>query len=536
MNLNRRHLLAAAALGAAVPLGYSLSGQDAPSDVEDGQTWQAGPVQHLLPAASSTRFLIKLSLNEPATEAPVLRAGDLSVAGLQMDTAGTFYTFDVGGLTPDTEYDLQLQTADGRPLTDPWPLRTFPSRSTSSSSFRLLCFSCAGGPNIFFDQRLDPVFLHSKTRKRLLARALAFQPDAAIANGDHVYWDIKSRMGWAMGRSPMAWLEAGFFDRSAPILGTANEAVLKAALQEQIPDLYGTLFRSTPIFFLQDDHDYFENDEASASFQTFPADPFMIDAARTTQDLYYPAFPDTETLPAVLVDPDTQLARHYGAIRYGDLCEVLAYDCRRHFDAGSEGYFVPAEAEDWIIDRTRHSSAAHVINMPSTPVLWTAGKWGEWYPDIQNDQGELTIDAAKPMWPRAWFEQHNRLLAAAHSREDRLPLFVSGDLHATGMGAIKQSGDLDLRSNPVISILVGTPGTGNAGWPSNFRGQRARPSLMVEAEEWVPALEENGFSLFDFTPESVTVSQFRWTPDQGEDAIDELVPFVVRTFERPSTS
>jgi len=535
VSITRRNVLTAGVIGAAaVPVGFVLTRDEGPKDVEAGQEWNAGPVQHLLPAASDTRFLIKISLLTPLAGTLTLRINEQVHVAEQRDSDGEFFTFDIKGLEPDTRYDLQIMS-DGHALTDTWPLKTFPARDASPGSMRLLCYSCAGGPDIFFDTNLDPSFLHSKTRKRLLARALTFAPDAAIANGDHVYWDINSKFGWAMGSSPMAWMKAGFFDRDKPVLGSGNEAILKKALQQQIPDLYGTLFRSTPVFFLQDDHDYFENDEATDELRTFPADPFMIDAARATQDLYYPEFLETEDLPSTLVDQDRDLARHYGAVRYGDLLEVLAYDCRRHFDLGPDGYFIPQDAEQWIIDRTLHSDAAHIMSMPSTPVLWTAGKWGEWYPDIQNAEGELTIDEAKPYWTEAWFKQHNRLLAAANGRKDRLPLFVSGDLHATGMGQITKSGELDFSDNPIISILAGTPGTGNAGWPSNFRGQTAKPSLAIEAEEWVPALEENGFSLFDITADTITVSQFRWLPRDGEDAIDTLEPFAVKEFKRPTT-
>ena len=41
-----------------------------------------------------------------------------------------------------------------------------------------------------------------------------------------------------------------FFD--APLLGGANETALLRAAGEQITPLYGTLCRSTPVFFLQD--------------------------------------------------------------------------------------------------------------------------------------------------------------------------------------------------------------------------------------------------------------------------------------------
>ena len=83
---------------------------------------------------------------------------------------------------------------------------------------------------------------------------------------------------------------AGVFDRTQPVLGTPNEEVLKKAVGPQIADLYGTLMRSTPVFFLQDDHDYFENDEADDTLVTLPPDPFMLNLARASQLMYYPEF------------------------------------------------------------------------------------------------------------------------------------------------------------------------------------------------------------------------------------------------------
>ena len=83
---------------------------------------------------------------------------------------------------------------------------------------------------------------------------------------------------------------AGVFDRAQPVLGTPNEDVLKKAVGPQIADLYGTTMRSTPVFFLQDDHDYFETDEADDTLVTLPPDPFMLNLARASQLLYYPSF------------------------------------------------------------------------------------------------------------------------------------------------------------------------------------------------------------------------------------------------------
>jgi len=40
------------------------------------------------------------------------------------------------------------------------------------------------------------------------------------------------------------------------VLGGSNEMALKLAAGPQIVPLYGTTFRSTPVYFLQDDHDH----------------------------------------------------------------------------------------------------------------------------------------------------------------------------------------------------------------------------------------------------------------------------------------
>ena len=82
--------------------------------------------------------------------------------------------------------------------------------------------------------------------------------------------------------------------------------------------------------------------------------------------------------------------------------------------------------------------------------------------------------------------------------------------------------------------LTGAVGTGVLGWPSKFRSQHPQPSQTLEASELVSPLEENGFSLLDFTPEGLEVRLFRWLPGQGEAAIDSLEPFAVLSFPRLS--
>jgi hypothetical protein len=527
--------LGAAAALLAAPLACDRAPDGPPGDGGDG--WDAGAVSHLLATANHRRIRLKASFREPPARPPRLAVGDRRVLGSPTDSTGRFFVFDVDGLAPAAEHRLRLLAADGTPLCHDWPLRTFPAPDVDPARLRLLVYTCAGGPEDVFG--FFNGFLPVAQRQRLLARALSFAPDAIVANGDHVYWDMRSRMGWALGRSPWAWWRAGWFDRGQPVLGTENERVLKRAFGPQIAGLYGVRLRSVPAFFLQDDHDYGENDEASPALRTFPPDPFMLDLARSTQRLYYPELLADADLPRGRVNADG-VSESFGALRFGRLFEALLYDCRRYLTnrldprLGHEhSAFVPPDVERWLLSRCRTSPCAHLAHMPSTPVLWTAGKWGEWYPDFQDAEGVLRSGAGKPYWPEGWGAQHDRLLAAASVRRDRTPLFVSGDLHATAAGRIHATHGRRLSGHPVVSLLCGSVGTGALGWPSRFRGQRPAPSGTLDAEEIVPAIEENGFSLLDIEPEVLRVSMFRWTPDQDPARIDTLAPFRELEFPRP---
>lgn len=539
--LGRRDFLKGAVGGAAALASGGLSlacGSPATPPASDG--WDAGGVAHLLPVASHRRLRLKASFREAQAGPPTLRVGERRVTGTRTDSGGRFFAFDVDGLAPATRYELRLRGAAGEALCDPWPLATFPAPDAAPERLRLLLYTCAGGPDHLYNFGFFNAYLPTPHRQRLFARALSFEPDAAVANGDHVYWDLQSRFGWAMGRSLRARQVAGLFDRERPVLGSDNESVLMRAFGPQIADLYGVMFRSLPVYFLQDDHDYGENDEASDALRTFPPDAFMLDLARTTQRLYYPELLGGAGLPAGYVSRDST-SESFGALRYGTLFEALLYDCRRELRneldpdlAHERSGFVSPAIERWLLERSARSPCAQLAHMPSTPVLWSAGKWGEWYPDFKDETGALRPDAGKPYWPAGWGAQHDRLVTALAARADRTPLFASGDLHAIGAGRMLATNGRSLEHNPVVSLLVGPIGTGALGWPSRFRDQRPVPSGSVVAEEWIEPLEENGFTLLDVTREKLRASFFRWTPDQGEDAIDRLEPFRVLSIPRPA--
>jgi hypothetical protein len=297
--------------------------------------------------------------------------------------------------------------------------------------------------------------------------------------------------------------------------------------------------RSTPVFFLQDDHDYFETDEADDTLVTLPPDAFMLSLARASQLLYYPEFLPDEHRGAGLpsgspADRPPHISESFGTLRYGRLLELLLYDCRRYMTlTGPSATFVPPIVEEWLHARMASSDAIHVVNMPSVPPGWSAGKWGEWYADMDGGNQRLTTKIPKPYWQTGWRLQHDRLMRAASAMRGRVPLFISGDLHSLAEGRILRTSDIDLTANPVFSVLPGTVGTGRPGWPSLVRGLRGLPPADLDVDEGLPALEENGFTLADFTPERVTLRYFRWKLGQPEAALDTLEPFRVTNLIVP---
>jgi hypothetical protein len=529
---SRREFLVGAASLATVALSQEAA---ASAQEKSGAAWDNGEVAHLLPTVNHQRFLIKASFTRAHQAAPALLIDDRKVPGRPADTGGLFWIFDADRLHPGRRYSLQVLDGRGRALCDPWPLATFPSPTDTPKSLRLLIYSCAGGHDILPDHKPTDVsthrFLTLEVRRRMLARAMSFVPDAVVANGDHIYWDLRSERADLLGMSPAAQAYAGIFDRSQPVLGSDNEAVLKKAVGPQIADLYGTLMRSTPVFFLQDDHDYFETDEADDTLVTLPPDAFMLSLARASQWLYYPEFlPDAHRgagLPSGSAgDRPAGVSESFGTLRYGRLLELLMYDCRRYLTlTGPSATFVPPTIEEWLKTRMSASDAAHVVNMPSNPPGWSAGKWGEWYADMDGGNQQLTTAIAKPYWQSGWRLQHDRLLQAASGMRGRIPLFISGDLHSIAEARIFRTSDIDLRTNPVISVLPGPLGTGRPGWPSLVRGLRGLPPAGLDVEEGLPTLEENGFTIADFAQDRVTLRYFNWKLGRPEAILDSLEPF-----------
>jgi hypothetical protein len=533
--MDRRDFLRASTAAAALwsTLPADLVAQPLATPVSTA--WDAGRVRHLLPTVSDTEILVKASFDAPLAAAPALGIGDLRVPGRVTDTRGEFWQFHAIGLAPGRRHLLSLVDADGRALCAPWNLATFPAPEDRPERLRVLFYTCAGGHDALG-------YLPAATRSRLLRRALSFRPDAAVANGDHVYWDLLApRASPQLGASPRAREIAGVFDRAAVVFGPDNEAVLRRAVGPQILPVYGAEFRSTPVFFIQDDHDYFDNDEATDEMVTFPPDHFMAELARATQSLYYPEFLPDVSRPAGLPGASREgralpISESFGTLRYGRLAEILLYTVRRTMTlAGPTAVFLDPLVEAWLMRRMADRDVTHVVNLPSNPPGWSAGKWGEWYPDLLGEDGRLTTAKPKPYWQTGWLRQHDRLMRAISAMPGRVPLVMSGDLHAVGLGRMRRSGPLDLEANPVVAVLNGPVGTGDRGWPSAFRGTGPLPSTVLEMEEVVRPIEQHGFTLADFTPDRIVLRLFKWdVKTQPVETIDALEPFHVAELPRPS--
>ncbi len=524
--------------GAAASAALETLVLPAPTAAET--SWNAGQLVHVIPTANHARFLIKTSFVEPLQTRPQLMVGDQATPGVRSDSHGRFWQFDVAALAPATVYRMQIVDAAGRALCDPWPLRTFPAPDAAAAKLRILAFTCGGGyDGLALGDKT--IFLDMTARRRLLAKALSFQPDVVIGNGDMIYWDIATALnkGDALaGVARAVWAKVGTLDFGLPMLGTDNEAVLRRIADHQIAGLYGTSLRSVPSFFLTDDHDLFENDEGTAQLLTLPPTPARVEAERAVQRMYYPEFlPDSNRSPGLegssAPDRGAGLSEGFGTLRYGRLVEAVLYDTKRYVSLdGDDAGMMPPRTEDWLLERTAREDTTHFIHVPSTPFGWSAGKLGEWYPDIARKDGTLGTDAPKPYWPAGWWRQHQRLVAALSAQKKRVPLVLQGDLHVVGYGVMRRSGPLDLVANPVHMALTGPLGTGDIGFPSAYRGTRAQQSSLLAVDELMAPTERNGFTIVDLDETGITLRVFAWRPPERVEKIDSLEPLFAYDLPR----
>jgi hypothetical protein len=519
VNINRRNLVQ---LGLGVS-ALAITGCSSSNSAE--ANWNSGDLQHILPLVSHHAFNIKVSFKNPCKISPLLEIDGEYVAGSQQDSFGRFWSFRLGGLLANTEYRLKLVDRAGVVLCDSWPLKTFPAPEEQPENLRVISYTCAGGPDLPVLPGPRDAFKPIAYRQRLLDMMLEQKPDLVIANGDHIYWDYKSwvdNIDSSLGKMAMRLFlnSYGSFDDNLPVKGTANESTLLAIADEQIARLYGVRFRSTPVCFVTDDHDYFDNDDATPELVTFPPKDFHQSLRNFLQALYFPEFIVEEPLPADFPgykkEGGIELSTHFGSVKYGDLFSGLYYDCGGFMTLDKESAgLIPASVEAWLLGKTAQEDSQHLIHVPSHPMGLTAGKWREWYPDLLESEGEMVAsvhrdgEGNKYLWQQGWWLQHQRILHALSSQKKRKPLIVSGDLHLLWSGRIQRSGDLDLSSSPVSVVLSGPVGTGELGWPSKARGLSAAIPKALVVEELMGPLECNGFTVLNYTRAECQIEQFK---------------------------
>lgn len=484
-----------------------------------GVAWsrEPGAVRALLPSATHDTLALKVLLDGPPSGAPVLTIDGRRVAAERQDVDGYGWGFVQKGLRGGTAYRLRLTDDGGRRLRGDWTLKTLPPLDATPERFRILFFTCAGGDE---GGRPDG-FLPLAARRALLDRALDFAPDLAVANGDHVYWDLWTALKYRRDPATRAataeqYHRIAWIDEDSAFDSDTNRRSLNTIVGRQIASVYEDRFASVPLLFITDDHDYFENDNAGPWGYSFPPRPFIFGLQQRTQALAY---------PYALGRPDLGDPYRSGTVetvRIGKLLELALFDCRRGWSLGDRGGVLFPEVEAFLIDRLNRSTARQYIHAPSNPFGWSAGKLGEWYADGPSDTSNFAND--KGYWQKGWFAQHQRLAAALSAQRRRPAISISGDMHASSASIITRSGDLDLAANPIHAILPGTIGTGRTGFPSSARGVAAFHPAALSITDTAPMEERNGFSIVDVHPDRVEVQQFRWRPPEPLSAIAALQP------------
>lgn len=479
------------------------------------------PVRMILPSATHDTLAVKLLLDTPPSAPPLLTIAGRPVPARRMDPDGHAWAFIQRGLDAGTAHALTLADDGGTALREPWRVETLPSPDATPERFRILFFTCAGG-----DQGFRPI----EVRRALLDRALSFAPDLAVANGDHVYWDLATALKYrgdpAMrARIAEIYRKTAWIEEDDAFDSDANRLSLRTIVTRQIAALYEDRFASVPVIFVADDHDFFENDDAGAWGYAMPPRTFTDNLQRLAKAMAYPV-----SLGRALLGSDG-VSDSVETVRIGKLLEMNLFDCRRGVSFGRDaGVLFPA-VENYLLKRLSLSDAKQLIQVPSNPMGWSAGKLGEWYDDPPSEKSYFEND--KAYWQPGWFEQHQRLVKALSGQRERAAVSISGDLHASAGSIITRSGDLDLSANPIHTVLPGPIGTGEWGFPSSARGIPAFHARALQVKDFAPMEERNGFTLVDVRPDRMEVRQFRWRPPEPVEAIASLQPAHSYTIERP---
>jgi hypothetical protein len=99
-----------------------------------------------------------------------------------------------------------------------------------------------------------------------------------------------------------------------------------------------------------------------------------------------------------------------------ELCEGIRYHDQTQTLAAPSAVFVDGTVRGLAKARMMAREVVHVVNIPSNPPGWSAGKWGEWYPDIliSGDLHSAADGEFHARWATIFFAGGGHL--GAHSR------------------------------------------------------------------------------------------------------------------------
>ncbi|HSF14358.1 MAG TPA: alkaline phosphatase D family protein [Vicinamibacteria bacterium] len=270
-----------------------------------------GPVRWVWSGAVTETTTVVKAKVDPAAGEPRLLLGEREIPASTISTSGVA-TFYVDGLTPDSQFDYSVRVGGSAFLSG-----RFHTFSEGPMSFSFVLASCArtGSNHPIFEaiESLDPLFM--------------------LHMGDFHYENIREN----------------------------DPAVYRAAFEKVLAsERQSSLYRSAPIAYVWDDHDYGPND----SDRTHPGRP----AALATYDEYVPHYPlerDGE-LPR-----DIHQAFTVGRVRF------LMTDGRsnRVPDSDPDGpdkTMLGAAQRDWLVGEIENARARYALVAWVNVVPWIA--------------------------------------------------------------------------------------------------------------------------------------------------------------------
>ena len=399
------------------------------------------------------------------------------------DTRGEHWHFYATDLEPGRRYALSLADSRGRALAQPWEIATFPGPDERPQKFRVLFYTCAGG-----HEALN--FLPTAVRNRLLRRGLEL---CARRGGGKRRSRLlgSTRAGRTARLSPRPRPRScrGNSTARRPCSAATTRPCSSASATPRSPRSIRPISvrprcfssRTTTITSTMTRRPTRSSrSRPPSSWCSSPAlrrTSIIRSSCRTSPAPWACRGPRWATASAASPRVSARSATG-GSPRFSSTTSGAPSTL-----AGPSAVYVDLEVEKWLRARTAATEVTHLVHAPSNPPGWTAGKWGEWYPDVLDADGKLTVAKPKPYWQSGWLKQHDRLIAAMSAMKGRIPLVISGDMHAIAIGRMLRSGTLDLKANPVNAVLSGPIGTRPAGWPSERRGIGAQPALHLDLVE-----------------------------------------------------